>query len=317
MLCSSCGAVNPSGSRFCMSCGSSMETTPEPAPVSEPVSAPSPEPEPLEPVELGSVEPSQPAPDPVDIAPADLGSVDPVAADPLLTPSTDEPDSWRVEDSPPSYEPPAAAAEPDHQSWGPSVSDPEPTPAASTWSPPETSAPAAAPEPVPSWQAPAPAAAAPAWSTPAPAPAAPAPAPAPAPMPAPPNPSPGDPFALGAAAQRLDQSAQAAARTALVATAAVMVQGERTEAVTVGRLDGAAAVVTLPDRRLMAVKQRDWSPLVTWFTLDQTLDVQAWEDQTGATIVLSAAGRQVTLDTITDKQPAYELVARIRARLGR
>ena len=27
MLCSSCGAVNPSGSRFCMSCGTSLETT--------------------------------------------------------------------------------------------------------------------------------------------------------------------------------------------------------------------------------------------------------------------------------------------------
>ena len=40
MLCSSCGAVNPSGSRFCMSCGTSLETT------SEPISAPAPEPEP-------------------------------------------------------------------------------------------------------------------------------------------------------------------------------------------------------------------------------------------------------------------------------
>jgi hypothetical protein len=136
-------------------------------------------------------------------------------------------------------------------------------------------------------------------------------------MPPAPSPTPGDPFALGAAAQRLDQSAQAAARTALVATAAVLVQGERVESVTAGRLDGAAAVLTLTDRRLMAVNQRDWSPLVTWFNLDPQLDVQAWEDQSGATIVLSAAGRSVTMDTITDKQPAYELVARLRARLGR
>ena len=102
-----------------------------------------------------------------------------------------------------------------------------------------------------------------------------------------------------------------------MATAAVLVQGERVEAVTAGRLDGAAAVLTLTDRRLMAVNQRDWSPLVTWFNLDPQLDVQAWEDQSGATIVLSAAGRSVTMDTITDKQPAYELVARLRARLGR
>src|SRR3954452_19656211 len=32
MLCSSCGAVNPSGSRFCMSCGSSLESATDPAP---------------------------------------------------------------------------------------------------------------------------------------------------------------------------------------------------------------------------------------------------------------------------------------------
>ena len=48
MLCSSCGAVNPSGSRFCMSCGTSLEATPEPisAPEPEPTSSP----EPLTPV---------------------------------------------------------------------------------------------------------------------------------------------------------------------------------------------------------------------------------------------------------------------------
>ena len=30
MLCSSCGAVNPAGSRFCMSCGSPLDAAPEP-----------------------------------------------------------------------------------------------------------------------------------------------------------------------------------------------------------------------------------------------------------------------------------------------
>jgi hypothetical protein len=136
-------------------------------------------------------------------------------------------------------------------------------------------------------------------------------------MPPPPQPTPGDPFALGGAAQRLDQAAQAAARTSMVVTAAVLVQGERVEAVTQGRLDGVAGVLVLSDRRVLAVNQRDWAPLVTWFNLDATLDVQAWEDHSGATIVLTAQGRQVSLDGIADKQPAYELVARLRARLGR
>jgi hypothetical protein len=244
--------------------------------------------------EPASAEPAEPA-----------GWAAPAASAPDEPPPASSPEPMISDSSPP----PAA-------SWGPSVSDPPPASSPPAWTPPETSAPA----PAPAWEQPAatPApAATPSWSAPAPAPAPAAPAPQPQPMPPTPNPSPGDPFALGAAAQRLDQAAQAASRTALVATAAVMVQGERVEAVTAGRLDGAAAVFTLTDRRLLAVNQRDWSPVVTWFNLEPQLDVQAWEDHTGATIVLSAAGRQVTLDTITDKQPAYELVARLRARLGR
>jgi hypothetical protein len=322
MICSSCGAVNPSGSRFCMSCGTSLEAAPEP----EPSAAPSGD-QPLQPVELGTVEPSSgPTSEPVDLAPADLGSVDPVSggapeddvvappSDPVSVPTGDPVSAEPVsEASEPAVSEPAGWAAPtsaEPTSWGPSVSSPPPAAEPPAWAPPATPPPAA----TPSWQAPA---ATPAWQSPAPAAPAPAPAPAPQPMPPPPNPSPGDPFALGAAAQRLDQGAQAAARTALVATAAVMVQGERVEAVTQGRLDGVAAVLTLTDRRLLAINQRDWAPVVTWFNIDAQLDVQAWEDQSGATIVLSAAGRQITVDGITDKQPAYELVARLRARLGR
>jgi hypothetical protein len=313
-----------------MSCGTTLETTPEPAP---PASA---DPQPSEPVDLGTA-PSAVAPDPVDLAPADLGVADPVGA----AAPTDEPPAWEPPSEPvsapswsdgpsdpvsapepTSYDLPAASSPepmvpepPAPSTWGAPVSGPPPTTPA--WTPPVTSAPEPAPAPT-AWQPPAatpPPAAQPAWSAPAPAPAA--PTPAPQPMPPPPNPSPGDPFALGAASQRLDQGAQAAARTALVATAAVMVQGERVEAVTVGRLDAASAVLTLTDRRVLAVNQRDWSPVVTWFPIDPQLDVQAWEDQSGATIVLTAAGRQITLDSVTDKQPAYELVARLRARLGR
>jgi hypothetical protein len=303
-----------------MSCGTTLETATE--------TSPPPSTETLQPVELGSVDPpSSETSEPVDLAPADLGSVDPVSGG--VSPTDDEslvapPPS--VYEPPAAYDPPAAyeppSAEPVSEPTGPSepapyeppatpAQAPEPQPAPA-WTPPVTSAPAAAP--APSWQQPA-AAPAPAWTPPAAAP--PPAAPAPQPMPPPPNPTPGDPFALGAAAQRLDPSAQAAARTALVASAALMVQGERVEAVTQGRIDGVAAVLTLTDRRLLAVNQRDWQPFVTWFNLDPQLDVQAWEDQSGATIVLSAAGRQVTTDGITDKQPAYELVARLRARLGR
>ena len=94
-----------------------------------------------------------------------------------------------------------------------------------------------------------------------------------------------------------------------MATAAVLVQGERVECGHGGRLDGAAAVLTLTDRRLMVTDERDWSPLVTWFSLDAAARRAGLGGPARRHHRAVAGGRQVTIDTITDKQPAYELVA--------
>lgn len=186
------------------------------------------------------------------------------------------------------------------------ATDPEPS-----WAPPVAAAAPVEPAPVdlapptepePSWAAPTP---------PAAAPAAPAWQPPPAPVP-----TPGDPAALAVSAGRLAPTAAAAARTALVVTAAVLVPGEVVEAVATGSLSGVTGVIVLSDRRLLAVNQQDWTPVVTWFSVDAQLSVQAWEDAQSATVVLTSGGSSITLDHITDRTPAYDLVARVRTRTG-
>ncbi|MEJ7584791.1 MAG: hypothetical protein WKF43_12080 [Acidimicrobiales bacterium] len=110
--------------------------------------------------------------------------------------------------------------------------------------------------------------------------------------------------------------AREAARTSLIVCAAVLVEGEQVAAVVHGSIEGVPGVVALTDRRALAVNQRDWSPRVASFAVDSQLRAQGWEDERSATVVLEGGGQTVTLAGIYDRPPAYDLVARIRARTG-
>jgi hypothetical protein len=110
--------------------------------------------------------------------------------------------------------------------------------------------------------------------------------------------------------------ARVASRSALLVTAALLEPGERVESVAQGVLVGAAGVLALTDRRLLAVNQEDWTPTVVSCPVDASLVVQAWEDAASATVQLTSAGQTISFETITDRPPAYDLVARIRARTG-
>ena len=224
MLCPSCGAVNPSGSRFCMSCGTSLETTSEPisghpsrsrrrAPSrSSRSSSAAPihrasgiEPSGIEHRVEHSVRPSAPVSEPV--------SEEPIGGDALLSdPVSAEPAGWAAPESVEQSEPISAEpAAPSPHHVGPVGVRPGAVAGAPGVDAARDSAPAPAPRG--SSRRPLRGDAAPERPS-APAPALAPPAPAPQPMPPAPSPTPGDPFALGAAAQRLDQSAQAAAHCA-------------------------------------------------------------------------------------------------------
>jgi hypothetical protein len=124
-----------------------------------------------------------------------------------------------------------------------------------------------------------------------------------------------DPSYLGAAVQRVSPAARAAAKGALT-LAAHLISGQRVEGVVIGRFQGATAAAVLTDQQLLLVNDQDWQPVVERLAVDSTLQVQGWD--TGATVamIFTSGGRPLELESIPDKQVAYEFAARIQARTG-
>jgi hypothetical protein len=145
---------------------------------------------------------------------------------------------------------------------------------------------------------------------PGPPPTAPAyQAPAPAPLP-------NDPNGLGAAATRLGTAARKNGKVVFVVAGAVLDEGERVEALVVGRLNGNASALVLTDRGLLLVDDRVWRPVVERISIDGQMQVQGWQDDRTASLTLVTEKGQLVVDGITDRPLAVEMAQRIRQRQG-
>ena len=133
-----------------------------------------------------------------------------------------------------------------------------------------------------------------------------------------PAPAPGadDPHAIGAAAGRLGRAPQKDGRTAFTILGAVLEPGEAVETLVVGKCDGQSTVLALTSHSLVLVDDRQWKPRVERFALDQSLQVQGWQDERTASLTLLHAGRQVVVERIVDRPFAVDMAQRIRARTG-
>ena len=69
--------------------------------------------------------------------------------------------------------------------------------------------------------------------------------------------------------------------------------------------------------RLLAVNDKSWKPDVVEIALDPALDVQGWQEDRTATLVLRRPDRTVLIDRIHEGQVAAELANTIRSRSGR
>jgi hypothetical protein len=132
---------------------------------------------------------------------------------------------------------------------------------------------------------------------------------------APAAPANADPSSIGSALQRISPAARAAAKGALTLTAH-LISGQRVESLVIGRYQGAVAVAVLTDQQLLLVNDHEWQPVVEKMAVDGSLQVQGWD--TGATVamIFTSVGRPMELESIPDKQVAYEFAARIQARTG-
>lgn len=300
MRCTSCDTENDEGSKFCMTCGTPLETTStEPADASPPPPVADAAPPPAEPPAPPTEEPPPPP------------SGEWAAAAPPPPPPSGE---WAAQ--------PADMPPPPPTDWsaGPPPAPAAPPPPAPEAAPPEWAAPpapapgeAAAPPPPAAWGATAapqpPPAASGQWAQPPQAPGQP-----PQGYAAPPVPTgPVDPNALGASAGRLGNRARKDARAALAIAGVVLEDGEAVEALVAGKHEGNAALLVLTDRGLLLIDDRQWKPHVERIEITQGLQVQGTQDRT-ATLALFDAGRQWTVDQIADGPLAVEMAQRLRYR---
>jgi len=115
---------------------------------------------------------------------------------------------------------------------------------------------------------------------------------------------------------RLGNSSRKQARVALAVAGAVLEPDEVVEAVVAGKLSDVPAVLVLTDRALVLADERQWRPVVQRFALDQSLQVQGWQDDRTASLTLLHAGQQIAVERIADRPLAVEMAQRIRARTG-
>ena len=116
---------------------------------------------------------------------------------------------------------------------------------------------------------------------------------------------------------RLENHSRRAGERAFGILGVVLREGERVEALVQGRFNDANGVIALTNQRLIAVNDRGLKPDVVEIPIDPGLDVQGWQEDRTATLLLRRPERTVMIDRILDGQVAAELANNIRGRIGR
>jgi hypothetical protein len=133
----------------------------------------------------------------------------------------------------------------------------------------------------------------------------------------PPTPPGYDPHGIGPATTRLENQSKRAGERALGILGVVLREGERVEGLIQGRFNEANGLVALTNQRLIAVNDKSWKPEVVEIPIDPGLDVQGWQEDRTATLLLRRPERTIVIDHILDGQVAAELANNIRARTAR
>ncbi|MEY2421181.1 MAG: hypothetical protein QOI95_1248 [Acidimicrobiaceae bacterium] len=123
-----------------------------------------------------------------------------------------------------------------------------------------------------------------------------------------------DPAGLGAALARLGSGGRKGAKVAANAAAVLLREGEIVECAVQGQLYGSNAVVLLTNGRLLIVNDREFRPDVLEFVVDPSINVQGWQDDRAAALLVQRAELSAQIERIADKPLAQEIAQRIRAR---
>jgi len=123
-----------------------------------------------------------------------------------------------------------------------------------------------------------------------------------------------DPGGLGAALGRLGSGGRKGAKASANAVAVLLREGEIVECIVQGQLYGSNAVALLTNARLLFVNEREFRPDVVEFVVDASINVQGWQDDRAAALLVQRGDQSAQIERIGDKPLAQELAQRIRAR---
>jgi hypothetical protein len=125
-----------------------------------------------------------------------------------------------------------------------------------------------------------------------------------------------DPHGIGQAVGRLGSGARRGGKVAFAVLGAVLEPDDVVEIVVQGRLHGVPGAAALVGSKLVLVNERQWKPDVIVITIGNALQVQGWQDERTASVLLTVGGQQEVIERIPDRLLAVELAQRIRERIG-
>ena len=123
-----------------------------------------------------------------------------------------------------------------------------------------------------------------------------------------------DPHGLGAAIAKLSTESQDEGFAAFAVLSAFLADGERVDVLVQGRFQGESAAMAATNQRVLIANARQWRADVVEFVFGPTLQVQGWQDDQTAALVVQDDHFTATFDQILDRTTAQQLAAVVRAR---
>jgi hypothetical protein len=125
-----------------------------------------------------------------------------------------------------------------------------------------------------------------------------------------------DPHGVGMAANRLSSGARRAGKVALAVLTAVLEPEDVAEIVIQGRVHGVPGVAALVGTKVVLVNERFWKPEVLILQLGTSVQVQGWQDERTATVLMADGNQQEVVERVPDRLLAVEFAQRVRDRVA-
>jgi hypothetical protein len=115
---------------------------------------------------------------------------------------------------------------------------------------------------------------------------------------------------------RLGSAAKRAGKVSFAVLTAMLDPDDMAEIVIQGRIHGVPGAAALVGSKIVLVNERFWKPEVIVVELDATTQVQGWQDDRTATVMISDPEHREVVERVPDRLLAVEFAQRVRDRVA-